>query len=619
MGSFQSSSPVRPVSTILAGTAILCAGGLTIFALSGGAVFAHVKIGAVLILMLAMALREVSTYNDRTRQAIKINAKVAEIEETNRLLSLTETYANVGHWRLDAQTDKIFWSDGTFALHGVQKGQAPALEDAIDFYAPEDRAMVASSIESAKLSGEPYSFRARLLRADGEKRDAEVVAHIQKDAHGATTALFGVIRDRTDEERMQANLRDARDQAHALADAKTEFLAKMSHEIRTPMNGVVGFAQLLAQNDLSQQQRRHVDLIIDSSNALQTLLTDILDFSSAEAGEIVLRPEPTDLLTLIDTILNLASPTAHEKSIKLTNTIAADTPRYIHIDALRLRQIISNLLSNAMRFTDSGSVHLELTCTQENLNFTVHDTGVGIQKDMQTCVFEPFTQDTARETTRRGGTGLGLAICRHLAGLMGGRLTLESQVGFGSSFTLTLPLEVAPAPTRDDRASAAVPNAALDKCASRILLVEDFDINQELIGEMVNHLGVELDIAEDGLQAQEMVIKAHDQSQPYALILMDLQMPVMGGIEAAKSLRKAGFHEEHLPIVALSANAFEEDVQACLDAGMQAHLAKPISLEDLRASLSRWLSGFTANMPADCRKADAQDPKELRRWPGQKS
>lgn len=589
----------RLVSTFLVGSAVACAIvwlGLASFRQTADG---PATIGMMAILILAIALREVSTRNERGRQTRKIDAKVREIEEKNRLLSLTETYANVGHWRLDTRTNEVFWSAGTFALHGVTHGKEPELEDAINFYVPEDREMVAASVNAAKSSGKPISFRARLLRTDGEARDAEVVARVEKDASGATTALLGVIRDRTDEETMQNNLRDARDEARALADTKSVFLAKMSHEIRTPMNGVVGFAQLLAISDLTNEQSRHVDLIIDSGNALQTLLNDILEFSKAEAGEIALRPEATDLRKLLARILSLTAPAAREKGINLTHKISSDVPRYIEIDSLRLRQILSNLLSNAVRFTDKGHVDLHIELVDGGLNFTVRDTGAGIDPAMQEAVFDPFTQDNARESTRRGGTGLGLAICRHLSELMGGALCLESAIDAGSTFTLTLPLVLAPAPIHEvDTPRLARPSAPCLGCSCRVLLAEDYDINQELMCDMARQVGVTMDVAEDGAVALEMVLSAHQKSQPYSMVFMDLQMPNMGGIEATRAIREAGFDAANLPIIATTANAFDDDVRACFAAGMQGHIAKPIDMQVLVSTLAKWLNGFATGEDA---------------------
>jgi len=550
----------------------------------------------------AFALREMAMRRQIAIEAGRHRNALEALTKKNRWLNLTEATAQVGHWRLDLKTHEIVWSDTVFAIHGLPPGSPPELGDALSYFHSDDRDRVADNIEQARETGKPYSFRARIIGGDGEMRHVAASARVEFNEHREPIALFGVLHDRSAEEEMQAELRDARDQANAMAEAKGTFLARMSHEIRTPMNGVLGFAELLGRSDLDAEQRRHTDLIIESGKTLQTLLNDILDLTKIEAGRIEFNPGTVDILHLIYRVTQLLEPAAKEKNIRLVLETAPDLPRHVVLDALRLRQILTNLIANAVRFTDEGGVSLIVKCVDGQLSFAVCDTGTGISPAMQQAIFDPFTQDVRSADKQRGGTGLGLAISRQLAELMNGTLTVRSEPNEGSVFTLKLPLVGADAPqhiaNRDGRKLTA---AGVTKTATaghgpdaRILLAEDYDINRELMTDMAQRLGMEIDCAEDGVEALAMVNHARNCNEPYALVLMDLQMPRMDGLEATRQIRAAGIDANELPIIALTANAFSDDVERCLDAGMQEHLAKPLSMDILGDALRRWMPASSA-------------------------
>ncbi len=559
-------------------------------------------------LLLAMGLREVSASMRIGRHTAELRERMDESEKQNRLLKLTETATKVGHWRLDLTNDAIFWSDGTFAIHGFDPGEIPPLDKAIELFHPEDREIVSYSVESARETGKPYTFQARLMRPDGEIRHTEAVARVEFDLSGKPIALFGVFRDRTEEEIMLEDIRQARDEARALADAKSAFLAKMSHEIRTPMNGVLGFAELLQNSDLNPVQRRHVNLIADSGKSLQSLLNDILDLSKIESGHMTVNPEPTDLGHLINRVAQMTEPMAREKNLHIEHIVDANLPKMVMVDGLRLRQIITNLMHNAVRFTDEGKIRLSASHRGGRLEIQIADTGIGIDQEHHEVIFTAFAQADGGSTTDRGGTGLGLAICRQLAALMDGDLKVQSIPGTGSAFSLSIPLIEA---SREDIAKSAkidatalpspqhspAPSKQSEALAERrVLLAEDFDINRELMSQMARQIGFTLIMAEDGAEAVGMVTEARENGEPFELVLMDVRMPNMDGLEATRVLRERGFDGAALPIVALTANAFDEDVEACIAAGMQEHLGKPISVETLKEALERWL-------PADTQRA----------------
>ncbi len=554
-------------------------------------------VAIVLLSAVTLVLREYSMRAQFARQAARHRASLTRLEEKNRWLTLTEAHARVGHWRLDLRTDEVYWSKAVFAMHGLPPGEPPDLEKALAYFHADDRDMVSENVERARETGLSYTFRARINGADGQQRHVAAIAQVEKNEEGTPIALFGVLADRTVDEQMQRDLRNARDNAHALAQAKGTFLARMSHEIRTPMNGVLGFAELLGQSALDPQQRRHTDLIIESGQTLQTLLNDILDLSKIEAGRVEINPGVEDIRHLVYRVTQLVEPAAREKNIRLAYHTAPDLPRHMVIDALRLRQILGNLLSNAVRHTDEGRVSLDVRCVEGKLCLSVSDTGIGISDSMKDAIFDPFTQDNHASGQQRGGTGLGLAISRQLAELMNGSLTVRSEPGKGSVFTLTLPLVGADAPARsqddgDARTIAAHSQSVVDPIGGepRILLAEDYDINRELITDMARRIGIAIECAEDGAQAVAMVQRARETGTPYALVLMDLQMPRMNGLEAARTLREAGIEANELPIIALTANAFADDVKNCLVAGMQEHLAKPVSMDALGQVLTHWIS-----------------------------
>ena len=535
--------------------------------------------------------------DERRRQA-------EELAERNEWLRMTEALAHVGHWRLDLTDDSLFWSDETYAIHGRSKDNPPTLEEALDVYHPDDSAQVAEAVETARATGKPYTFQARLIRPDGELRHTEAVARTELDANGRPIALFGVFADRTEAFELNARLVAASERAEAAATAKTAFLANMSHEIRTPMNGVMGFADLLRTADLPEPYDEYATLIAESAQSMSLLLNDILDLSKIEAGKLSLTREPTDIAELVRRIAFLVEPQAREKGLALEVDICDHVPALCLTDPLRLRQLLLNLVGNAVKFTDRGSVSIRAEWTRDRLTVTVRDTGPGIPLSEQDRVFDAFTQVDSANRHSRGGTGLGLAISRQLADMLGGEIRLRSKVDEGSTFTVVLdaplhqaassqlvvdgagPDKVAVLPSHRAAANA---RPRTHRVRPRVLLAEDYDINQLLVKAMAQRAGLDLAIAQDGQEAIDQIAVAQERGTPFALVFMDLQMPRLGGLDAARRLRELGHSPAELPIVAMTANAFPEDIAACLDAGMQDHLAKPLSYEAFERALDRWL------------------------------
>jgi signal transduction histidine kinase/ActR/RegA family two-component response regulator len=390
--------------------------------------------------------------------------------------------------------------------------------------------------------------------------------------------------------------------AEAAMGAKSKFLANMSHEIRTPMNGVIGFTQLLDDGTLNETQKKYVRLISDSGSAMMTLLNDILDISKVDSGSMTITPEPFDVRHLLNSCVKLFSPNAEEKHLTILVEVDKDLPPWVPVDGFRLRQIVMNLLANAIKFTEAGYVKISASFTDRSpvgqgqgchseLTISVTDTGVGIAPDRQDAIFEPFIQEDDSTARKHGGSGLGLTISKQLVELMGGSIQMVSDVGRGSEFTIRIPvdrLEQKPSENLIDFPVQPQAKCKDEVMAKRILVAEDHDVNQVLIGEMLTRLGYEYELAVDGAEAVAMIRKAEIAERQYDLALMDLHMPYVDGIKATRMVRDHGIDATMLPILALTANAFDQDVERCIEAGMQAHLAKPVAIKDLRKAMLDW-------------------------------
>ncbi|MEH6758445.1 MAG: CHASE domain-containing protein [Parasphingorhabdus sp.] len=407
-----------------------------------------------------------------------------------------------------------------------------------------------------------------------------------------------------------------REVSHALAraelatEAKSKFLANMSHEIRTPMNGVIGFTQLLNDDNLNEKQKRYVQMISDSGSVMMNLLNDILDISKVDAGLMEINATPIDVRHIIQNCMKMISPTAETKQIELITEVDARLPRLIKGDGLRLRQIILNLLANAVKFTDNGHVQLEARYLptvpngsadhqHSELWISVSDTGIGIARERQAAIFEPFRQADESTARKYGGTGLGLSISNQLVKLMGGHMSMESELLHGSVFTFRIPAENCAELNhggldhQDEQPDAAAALPSIRRKKTKILVAEDHDVNQMLLSEMLTNLGYDYEIADNGIDAVALVGQAREKKSQFDLVLMDIQMPYIDGLKATQIIRKDGVSAAELPIIALTANAYAQDISDCLAAGMQAHLAKPFSVEDLQDLIQKWVGART--------------------------
>ncbi|MCC7381318.1 MAG: response regulator [Deltaproteobacteria bacterium] len=426
----------------------------------------------------------------------------------------------------------------------------------------------------------------RIAAGDLSRRSMDPLAD---DEIGALARAFHAMREglRQSSERLLA----AKDAAETANVAKSQFLANMSHEIRTPMNGVLGMAYLLQGTTMSGEQRRYVEGITRSGDALLTLINDLLDLSKVEAGKVELERATFALRPVVSEAVQLFEARARERGIPLEIHVDGEVPELVVGDSGRLRQIITNLLSNAVKFTTQGKITIDVTAGpcdvagEHLLTFSVADTGLGIEPDVVARLFRPFVQADASTTRKFGGTGLGLAISRHLARLMGGDIGVETAPGQGSRFWFTVRLQAGrPVDLLTARDSIDVPSR--HRGLAKLLVVDDDPINQEVMAGMLRQLGFAADVASSAGDAFALM----DRDR-YDLVFMDWQMPEMDGLEAARRIRSTEPPGQHTPIVALTANAMAHHRAECLRAGMDGFLAKPASRRDVVQILRRWLPG----------------------------
>lgn len=532
-----------------------------------------------------------------------------KLRRTLLILERTEKLAAVGGWELDVESRRLEWSQQVYRIHELDGSVVPTVESAIDFYSPEARPVIRSAVENAIQSGQPWDLELPFVTVTGRNRWVRTQGEaIIRD--GESVKLVGAFQDVTSQREAADTLRWhaerltlANVRAQAASRAKSEFLANMSHEIRTPMNGIIGMTQLLLEMPQSAEQRQLLSDVEYSARSLLTIINDILDLSKIESGNLTLSPICFDLQEFSARTLAMFKLRADEKSITLRNLMSSSVPRCIVADEVRLRQLLLNLVGNAIKFTPEGGKisidwdYSERESRRGEMRCAVTDSGIGIPQESLGTIFEPFSQADGTVTRKFGGTGLGLAICRQLVELMGGHISVTSEVGKGSRFEFTIQVGIADSmPEGADATPSTVPltpsqpNPLPAQKIPHLLLVEDNAINQRLARTLLERMGYTVSVAGDGREAVDLV--SSDQNN-YDLVLMDCQMPVLSGFEATREIRSLAAGKDssrRIPIVAMTANAMAGDKERCLASGMDDYLAKPIDRDQLAEVVSRYTS-----------------------------
>ena len=541
-----------------------------------------------------------------------------ELKKSERQLREAQAIARIGNWEWDLKADLISWSGELFKIFEVQeKDFDPSFKAYLERLHPDVRERISNVIYQSLKTGEDFSFENKIETSQG-MRYIYSRGKVVKDTHGMIAKMVGTSQDITERKQIESELEEARRElekrveerteqlaqslerekaakeiAENASQAKMQFLANMSHEIRTPMNAILGFSELLSSGThTKEEEKEFLTRIRTNGIQLLHLIDDILDLSKFEAGQIPIQKSSFSLKTLVDDVISSFRPTLQTKGIDLELVYRQDINDTIFTDAHRLRQILTNLVNNSIKFSQKGNVKLTIGAEDTTGDQTPHlivdveDSGIGISAENQKNLFKPFSQGDSSIARKFGGSGLGLALSKRIAEALGGRLELvKSAPNQGSHFRFRIPMEkpameLAVKKSTDSKISDAIQQEQLNNF--KILLAEDSPDNAFLICHYIKSLGADIDVATDGRQAVQMAKEA-----AYDCILMDIQMPGMDGLEATRQIRNLGYKK---PIIALTAHALPVESQRSLQAGCNLHLTKPIKKSELIGTLHEQLS-----------------------------
>jgi signal transduction histidine kinase/CheY-like chemotaxis protein len=588
---------------------------------------ATTKLGLPLFLLsLGVVITLKVMENSRINKLVDHNTDLlAELEAQNRLWKFGEVIENIGFsieeqvksddkskepvikkQVADIQAEINAYKTSENHLAGINSGYTQLLtllttrldiqRKAIDTYSGnwEETARIIRSSENKKIETDIQILTSQLIRnnkltseaiAESMRHDGDAVDH--RSTIFSIGAIIGCLILCWYLYMKKKQTEASEKKVKAAASVKENFLANMSHEIRTPLNAILGFTNILQKTNLDSQQRKHIEIIQSSGSNLLSIVNDILDMSKIEAGMMRIEEAPFRITDIMASVQQMLSPKAEEKNLQLILKVDEETPETLSGDAVRLTQVLVNLISNAIKFTEEGGVYARVTPFKKTaesvcLEILVRDTGIGIPKEKQRFIFERFEQAEAETTRRFGGTGLGLSIVKHLVDLQGGTLTLNSEAGYGTSFLIVLPYkishEVAPV-VNQNKVNHNIPIMKNNYC--KILVAEDNTMNQHLIKHLLKGWGFEFDLVFNGLQAVELLKK-----QKYDLVLMDIQMPEMDGHTATKTIRNE--LKLAVPIVAMTAHAMQGERDKCISSGMNEYISKPLHEETLYNFIVRY-------------------------------
>ncbi|SBS29733.1 Signal transduction histidine-protein kinase BarA [Marinomonas spartinae] len=510
-----------------------------------------------------------------------------EILTVNQRFSLAANSAGIGVWSWDTRTNEVIWDDWMWKIFGFNKN------DDIDPFLgwlnsmhPDDAPLLYQSIGESYRKKENLDADFRIIRPDGQVRYIKATGIIECDKKGIISRITGVNFDITSRKEAEEVLKKASRQAQMANQAKSDFLATMSHEIRTPLNGILGVAELLKSSYLTDEQRMQVDILRESGESLLRLINDILDFSKIESGQLTMEKVEFDLEKKIFSVISLLLIKAEEKGVDLLVEYPVQMPRHFIGDSFRMRQILINLISNAVKFTHEGQVVVRVSCESSqqgnvNVSIEVRDTGIGIPDRAQASLFKAFTQADTSTTRRFGGTGLGLAITKQLVELMDGAIELESSEGVGSTFVVHVPLQENYALYKVEE--GGLPLSLMGQ--SRILLVDDSASNLTILSNQLRELGMMCDVEQNASLAFDKWLDAYEGARPYDVIILDYQMPDLDGLDLCRLIRKRT-NQLHSPAILISTSAGRFSQNDLTEAGVNVCLAKPLNARVLCEGLN---------------------------------
>jgi PAS domain S-box-containing protein len=554
-----------------------------------------IEFASLLVISLIMLLLLLRAEKRVIKQNSLLLEQTADLKKKEQRLARAQQIANLGYWEYDLITEKIYLSDGALKIFGLQKENYYDTTILLKIVSPRDRAHVRRVIARCVARGRISQLEFTIQRYDGHSRVLFGSAELSHDKNEKPYIVAGVVQDiseRKDAEEQAKKAIEERIDAEHASQAKTAFLANMSHEIRTPLTAIIGFAETLLESEQTVDERiASIRTIIGSGKHLLQIINDILDLSKIEADKLELERIETKLFQLLYEVEALVKTMATAKQLQFSVDYKFPLPEKVLIDPLRLKQVLINLCSNAIKFTNKGSVHVavEYVESSNRLLFKVTDTGIGMSAPEISRIFSEFSQADSSTSRRFGGTGLGLSLSRKLVHMMGGDIRVQSVPNQGSTFSAEIDagviddtrfIENSSALPRDE--TEVVDNAPRKKLQGHVLLAEDVVANQKLISLYLRKLGLTATIVENGKLA---VLEA--QHTPFDLILMDIQMPIMDGLEATRAIRTS---DSSIPVIALTANAMQGDRERCMQAGCDDFLSKPIQRSKLYALLSKYLA-----------------------------
>jgi two-component system sensor histidine kinase/response regulator len=551
---------------------------------------------------------------------------LAELRESEERYALVVEGSNDGIFDWNIRTGELYWNDRLYEMFGLSRSEfIPTFDRFLECVHPEDRQKLLDSVAAHLERGVEFDTELRYRHSGGEQRVCVTRGKAQRDENGASFRMAGIATDITERKEAEeevrrlnetlevrvrerteqltatiSELQRAREAAEAANRAKSEFLANMSHEIRTPMNGVIGMTGLLLDTDLSAEQREYAETVRTSGESLLTVINDILDFSKIEAGKLDLEAMDFDLRSVVEETVDLFAEQAHNKGLELASLIEHSVPTALKGDAGRIRQVLVNLLGNAVKFTEAGDVVLRGDLVEENeatavVRFEVKDTGIGMTEEQQGRLFRSFSQADASTTRRFGGTGLGLAISKQLIEMMGGEIGVESEPGRGSAFWFTLRLGKQPgdSPQR-------APSRRTDLRGLRVLVVDDNETNRDILREQVASWGMKDGTAEGGSRALRMLWEAADGGEPYDLAILDMQMPEMDGMELASRI-KVEPAIAPTRLILLTSTGLRGEAEQARRVGFAAYLTKPVRQSKLYDAIATVLDALPVEEEAERR------------------